>query len=95
MLPEKAIHLAAGMLKAGYGSVIGTMWSIRDNDAPIVAEKFYSYLISEASGNSAKAAYALHNAVAHLGDSGCSFDHWVPFIHLGICAPPVPPRVSL
>jgi len=94
-LPEEAIHLAAGMLNAGYGSVIGTMWSIRDDDAPIVAEKFYSYLIGEANGNSAKAAYALHNAVAHLRDSGYSFDRWVPFIHLGICAPPVPSPASL
>ena len=68
-LPEEAIHLAAGMLMAGYGSVVGTMWSIRDDDAPIVAEKFYTYLIGEAGGDSTKAAYALHNAVGHLRDS--------------------------
>jgi hypothetical protein len=53
-LPEEAIHLAAGMLMAGYGSVVGTMWSIRDDDAPIIAEKFYSYLIGEAGGDSTK-----------------------------------------
>src|ERR1700733_6751721 len=34
-LPEEAIHLAAGMLMVRYGSVVGTMWSIRDDDAPI------------------------------------------------------------
>jgi len=81
------------MLMAGYGSVVGTMWSIRDNDAPIIAERFYKYLIEEAGGDSSKAAYALHDAVAHLrslrgeNEFGC----WVPFIHLGICTPPVPP----
>jgi len=87
-LPEEAIHLAAGMLMAGYCSVVGTMWSIRDDDAPIVAEKFYAYLMDEAGGDGTKAAYALHRAVGHLRDSGegCGFDRWVPFIHLGICS---------
>ena len=88
LLPEEAIHLAAGMLMAGYGSVVGTLWSIRDDDAPIVAEKFYRYLIVEADGDSTKAAYALHDAVGHLRDSmdGHGFDRWVPFIHLGVCS---------
>lgn len=90
-LPEEAIHLAAGMLMAGYGSVIGTMWSIRDDDAPIIAERFYNYLVVEADGDGTKSAYALHNAVAHLRDSryGCGFDRWVPFIHLGVCSPSI------
>jgi CHAT domain-containing protein len=88
-LPEEAIHLAAGMLKAGYGSVVATMWSIRDDDAPIIAEKFYEYLIDEAGGDSSDAAYALHDAVAHLRDARGenNFASWVPFIHLSICSP--------
>jgi CHAT domain-containing protein len=92
-LPEEAIHLAAGMLMAGYGSVVATMWSIRDNDAPIVAEKFYKYLIDEAGGDSSRAAYALHDAVAHLRDvrGEKDFACWVPFTHFGICSPPSPP----
>jgi CHAT domain-containing protein len=89
-LPEESIHLAAGMLMAGYGSVVGTMWSIRDDDGPIIAQKFYKYLIDEAGGDSSRAAYALHDAVANLrsvrGES--NFASWVPFIHLGICSPP-------
>ena len=88
-LPEEAIHLAAGMLVAGYRSVVGTMWSIRDDDAPIIAEKFYKYLIDNADGDGSKAAYALHNAVAHLrnmrGEN--NFTSWVPFVHLGGCTP--------
>jgi CHAT domain-containing protein len=92
-LPEEAISLAAGMLMAGYGSVVGTMWSIRDDDAPIIAEKFYKYLIDEAGGDSGRAAYALHNAVAHLRDvrGENNFASWVPFIHLGTCSPPPAP----
>jgi CHAT domain-containing protein len=88
-LPEEAIHLAAGMMMAGYGSVVATMWSIGDVDAPIIAEKFYKYLIDEADGDSTRAAYALHHAVAYLrhivGET--NFVRWVPFIHLGICSP--------
>jgi len=67
-LPEEAIHLAASMLIARYGSVVATMWSIQDNDAPIVAEKFYEHLIKDAGGDSGRAAYALHKAVAHLAE---------------------------
>jgi len=88
-LPEEAIHLAAGMLMAGYGSVVGTMWSIGDDDAPIIAENFYKHLIEEAGRDGHRAAYALHFAVAHLrnirGEN--NFACWVPFIHLGICSP--------
>jgi CHAT domain-containing protein len=88
-LPEEAIHLAAGMLMADYGSVVATMWSIRDDDAPIIAEKFYKYLIDDAGGDSSRAAYTLHDAVAHLRNvrGEKNFTSWVPFIHLGICSP--------
>lgn len=89
-LPDEAIHLAAGMLSAGYGSIVATMWSMNDDDGPIIAEHFYKYLIHDASGDSGRAAYALHNAVTHLrnkrGES--NFTTWIPFIHLGICLPP-------
>jgi len=78
------------MLAAGYKSVMGTMWSIQDDDAPIVAEKFYEYLVEEAGGDSSRAAYALHHAVTHLrnGRGENAFERWAPFIHLGVCRPP-------
>lgn len=88
-LADEAIHLAAGMLMTGYKSVVGTMWSIRDDAAPVVAKKFYEYLMGEASGDSSKAAYALHDAVAHLRNlrGEKDFSSWAPFIHLGACSP--------
>jgi len=91
-VPEEAVHLAAGMLRAGYGSIVATMWSIGDDDGPIVAEKFYTYLTVEASGYSTRAAYALHDAVAHLRDARGerNFVSWVPFIHVGVCSPSLP-----
>lgn len=85
-LPEEALHLAAGMLMAGYRSVIGTMWSIADSDGPIVAKELYGYLLGEGGGDSTKAAYALHHAVKRLRQEvgETNFARWVPFVHLGI-----------
>ncbi|KAJ7939051.1 CHAT domain-containing protein [Mycena leptocephala] len=42
---DESVHLAAGMLLAGYRGVIGTMWSIMDNDAPQVAGDVYAHLL--------------------------------------------------
>jgi CHAT domain-containing protein len=88
-LTDEAVHLAAGLLMAGYGNVVGTMWSIRDDAAPIIAKEFYAYLIDEAGGDSTMAAYALHAAVARLRNlrGEKDFASWVPFIHLGVCVP--------
>ncbi|KAG8794806.1 hypothetical protein FRC12_021339 [Ceratobasidium sp. 428] len=67
-LPDEAVHLAAGMMMAGYPSVIGTMWSIEDADAPLVAEKLYSYLLDGGEADETKAAHALHYAIQYLRD---------------------------
>ncbi|KAG8763012.1 hypothetical protein FRC12_008759 [Ceratobasidium sp. 428] len=85
-LPDEAVHLAAGMMMAGYPSVIGTMWSIEDVDAPLVAEKLYSYLLDGGKADETKAAHALHYAVQYLRDQvgEKSFERWVPYIHIGI-----------
>ncbi|KAF9000813.1 hypothetical protein BDQ17DRAFT_1410126 [Cyathus striatus] len=37
-LPEEAVHLAAGVLQAGYRSVIATMWAIDDSYAAMVSK---------------------------------------------------------
>jgi CHAT domain-containing protein len=87
-LPDEAIHLSAGMLSAGYSSVIGTMWSIQDDDAPLVAKGFYSRVIDpvKRTGDVRKSAWALHEATAELREKvgEDNFMRWVPFIHLGL-----------
>ncbi|KAJ7621824.1 CHAT domain-containing protein [Mycena rosella] len=89
-LPEESVHLAAGMLLAGYRGVIATMWSIMDNDAPKVAADVYEHLFKVSPPDPTRAAEALHLAVKNLregqgGSSGSkSFFNWVPFIHLGV-----------
>ncbi|TFY61659.1 hypothetical protein EVG20_g6971 [Dentipellis fragilis] len=65
-LSEEAVHLVAGMLLAGYQSVIATMWSIRDSDAPLVADSVYSRLLADARPDSTASAHALHCTVEKL-----------------------------
>ena len=85
-LSDEAIHIAAGMLFAGYGGVIGTMWSISDKLAPRVARDVYEQLFwNDARPNYREAARALHDAVARLRESGeAPFVTWLPFIHVGL-----------
>ncbi|KAF8132496.1 CHAT domain-containing protein, partial [Boletus edulis] len=85
-LSDEAIHIAAGMLFAGYGGVIGTMWSISDTLAPIVARDVYEHLFRNGTRpDYREAAMALHEAIGRVRESGeVSFNEWVPFIHVGL-----------
>ncbi len=87
-LSEESVHLAAGMLMAGYQSVLATLWSIRDVDAPLVADVVYFRLFEDRKPDSGKAAVALHHAVQSLRKrvekEPDSFVRWVPFIHVGV-----------
>ncbi|KAJ7144251.1 TPR-like protein [Mycena epipterygia] len=86
-LQDESVHLAAGMLLAGYRGVIGTMWSIMDNDAPQVANDVYAHLLETSPPDPTRAAQALHLAVQKLREqpgAKKSFLHWVPFIHFGV-----------
>jgi len=92
-LSEEAVHLAAGMLAAGYRSVVATMWSIKDKYGPMMAESFYRDLMEsgKASGkqrlDSSGAAHALHRAIQDvretLGDTEQGLLTWVPYVHFG------------
>ncbi|KAJ6582645.1 CHAT domain-containing protein [Mycena vulgaris] len=94
-LQEESVHLAAGMLLAGYRGVIATMWTIMDNDAPQVASDVYSHLFKTSPPDPTGVAEALHLAIRKLRkDSGGkkSFFHWVPFIHWRIPKLPLAKR---
>ena len=89
-LSEEAVHLAAGMLAAGYHGVVGTMWSISDTHGPEFAKCFYQYLLDDAGPeglDSTHAAYALNHATRKaretLGLSDVAFLTWVPYVHFG------------
>ncbi|RXW18995.1 hypothetical protein EST38_g6857 [Candolleomyces aberdarensis] len=97
-LSEEVVHLAAGMLAAGYGSVIATMWSIPDSNARVLADQFYRELL-QLGGQSEQvdgklSARALHVALEDIrrefmvaGDSAERLEEfllaWVPYVHHG------------
>ncbi|KAG8722748.1 hypothetical protein FRC09_005762 [Ceratobasidium sp. 395] len=85
-LPDEAMHLAAGMLAAGYPSVIATMWSISDEDGPEIAEVVYRDLVKDGKLERRNAAIALHNAAKNLREKvGMkAIARWAPFIHIGL-----------
>jgi len=85
-LSDEAIHIAAGMLFAGYGGVVGTMWSISDKLAPDVARDVYEQLFQDGTmPDYRNAARALHEAIGRLRESDkASFAAWLPFIHVGL-----------
>ena len=91
-LSEEAVHLAAGMLAAGYCGVVATMWSIKDRYGPVVAKIFYRDLrkhqTSSGEISSRGAASALHHAIKQLreslDDSESSLLTWVPYVHIGL-----------
>ncbi|KDQ55018.1 hypothetical protein JAAARDRAFT_208795 [Jaapia argillacea MUCL 33604] len=81
--PDEAIHLAAGLLFAGFRSVVATLWSISDDDGPRVAGAFYRILGESGELRGGDAAIALHASVQALRSRGVNPTRWVPFIHLG------------
>ncbi|RXW23724.1 hypothetical protein EST38_g2129 [Candolleomyces aberdarensis] len=92
-LSEESVHLAAGMLATGYRGVVGTMWSISDSHAPLVAESFYQEVIArspELDGtkclDGSQAAYALHHAIGELRKSvgDANVLDWAPYVHFGL-----------
>ena len=92
-LCEEAVHLAAGMLAVGYRSVVATMWSIKDEYGPVVAESFYNYLMENKTPSgrpgidSVNAAHALLHAIQDIrkqvGHTEQGLLTWVPYVHFG------------
>ncbi|QRW02345.1 CHAT domain protein [Ceratobasidium sp. AG-Ba] len=85
-LPDEAIHLTAGMLMAGFSTVIGTMWSIKDEYGPVIAERVYTELLRNGVPDHRGAAEALHKAIAYLRDlvGEEKYEDWASFIHVGV-----------
>lgn len=42
--PDEVIHLSTSLQFVGYCSVIGTLWMLLDNIAPMVSKRFYENL---------------------------------------------------
>ncbi|CAE6426364.1 unnamed protein product [Rhizoctonia solani] len=84
-LADEAVHLASGMLLAGYRSVIATMWSVSDADAPDINNEVYKRLLKDGKLDYRESARALHDSVNMLREcvGEKNFTRWVPYIHIG------------
>lgn len=84
-MTNESLHLAGGMIFAGFKAAMGTLWAINDLDAPIVAKAVYSHLFRDGrEPNVRDTCEALHLAVGGLRKAGVPPHRWVPFIHIGI-----------
>ena len=86
LMPNESVHLAAGLQFLGFRGVIGTMWSVKDEDAFYVAKAVYEQLLGNgpSCATASDAALALHLAVCRLRDEKkVPLAQWVPFIHFG------------
>ncbi|KAJ6517849.1 CHAT domain-containing protein, partial [Mycena vulgaris] len=82
-------ELDRGFIAAGFRSVIGTLWSMNDQDRQFIAEAFYSHLFrdgrqSQASETAEALHLALHLAVKALNEKNVPYERWVPFIHMDV-----------
>ncbi|KAJ7694578.1 hypothetical protein B0H17DRAFT_931702 [Mycena rosella] len=84
-LVNESLHLG-GLYCWSFKAAIGTMWTMMDEDGPIIAEGVYG-LSSEVRARIDKVgdtAEALQIAVRKLWDSGVPYERWMPFIHIGV-----------
>ncbi|CEL57237.1 hypothetical protein RSOLAG1IB_08449 [Rhizoctonia solani AG-1 IB] len=86
ILADETVHMASGLLTAGYPTVVATMWSVMDADAPLVADRFYEILLNNPNPNHKQAAKALHASVRLLRETVGEeqFVRWLPYVHFGI-----------
>ncbi|KAJ7751792.1 CHAT domain-containing protein [Mycena maculata] len=84
-LVNESFHLGGGFIAAGFRGAIGTLWSMNDEDGPLVAETFYSHLFQDGKRPQVTdAAEALHLAVRKLREKKVPYERWIPFIHMGV-----------
>ncbi|KAJ7897782.1 CHAT domain-containing protein, partial [Mycena leptocephala] len=84
-LVNESFHLGGAFIAAGFRGVIGTLWSMNDQDGPLVAEGVYSHLFRDGRQPQASdAAEALQLAVNNLKANKVPYERWVPFIHMGV-----------
>ncbi|KAF9533852.1 CHAT domain-containing protein [Crepidotus variabilis] len=85
LMSGESLHIAGGMIFAGFKAVVGTLWSINDLDGPVVSSALYTHLFGDGrEPDVLKTAEALHLAVEGLRAKGVPPHRWVPFIHIGI-----------
>lgn len=99
LLPDQALHLAAGMQFIGSLRVVATLWTIQDNFTVLASRCFYDELTSQGIQKHSRGGefqwdmgVALHNALQKAVEEDLKLRKtkspnlwgWVPYIHMGV-----------
>jgi tetratricopeptide (TPR) repeat protein len=93
LLLDESINVVSAMQLAGFPSVVGTLWQVKDRPSAEVAEEVYTWMLVEDKFNNRRSAEGLHRAIRKLrrktreGLTGVGKDDpmiWAPYIHLGV-----------
>jgi hypothetical protein len=83
-LPDEAVHISSAFLLAGFGSVVGTLWSIDDDTAVQITRSVYTAMAHGGPQDSGAAAVALHRATLRArSQHPDSPSLWAAHIHVG------------
>lgn len=85
-LPDEVLHPAAGMMFAGYKSVVGTMWAFDDGFGSALAGRFYELMLEDGRDHS-DAAVVLADVVQELtkkDKTAIPFMQRINVVHYGV-----------
>ncbi|KAG8899591.1 hypothetical protein FRB99_006566, partial [Tulasnella sp. 403] len=79
------LHLAAGLQFAAFRGVVGTLWTMDDEDGLLLVKEFYKRMVDGEGRllDHTKAAEALHAAVGVLRARRVPVARWINFVHFG------------
>ncbi|KAH8099814.1 CHAT domain-containing protein [Cristinia sonorae] len=84
---EEVLHLASAMQFSGFGSVVGTMWAMSDEDGPTLSRYFYTAILRRDVAEEERyrsAAAALRAATLRMRNRDCvGLERWVNYVHIG------------
>ncbi|KAJ7827433.1 CHAT domain-containing protein [Mycena leptocephala] len=91
-LANESFHMGGGFIAAGFRAVIGTMWTMKDYDGPVISQAVYIPLLEKAKKGEPNSypkaedtARALHFALKDFKKHHHnSYARWIPFIHIGV-----------
>ena len=90
-LLDESIHLSSAVMLAGFPTVIGSLWQVRDTNTALLMPKLYSGMMSESNGrlDVERSKFVLHDTMLELREEtrfGGKADPlvWAPYVHFGI-----------
>ncbi|KAG1844792.1 hypothetical protein F4604DRAFT_1595970 [Suillus subluteus] len=84
-MPNKVIHLAAGLQFARVKNIIGTLWTVNNSTVQCLVEAFYKKFCGDGKMNPKGAAQVLYQVVHSLThNKDMPLDQHIVFMHIGV-----------